>query len=300
MPRTAQAPAPEAAAVDGAAGYNLVVLVILVTVLNILVAAALPLWSTAIKRDKEEQLIFRGLQYAEAIRVFERRFGRPPVRLEELIEVEPRSIRKLWKDPMTKDGKWGIIYALPGQPGQQGRPGLPGQQGQQGQPGQQGRGAPPPNGPGSPQGQGGAGGSTGLNNGRQGEGTVTVGPIRGVYSKSTDESIKIFMNQDHYNQWHFTTDLVKVAQNGNAGVIGLTHPKIPSARWIGRPLAGVAMPPGGGLPGGGLPGQGPGVPGLGPGSGQGSGQRQPGTLPVRRPGFGQPSPSESGRRPGGS
>ncbi|HEX2251775.1 MAG TPA: hypothetical protein VHQ65_00740, partial [Thermoanaerobaculia bacterium] len=51
-----------------------------------------PAWSKMAQREKEEELIFRGLQYAEAIRVFQRKFGRYPTRLEELIEVEPRKI----------------------------------------------------------------------------------------------------------------------------------------------------------------------------------------------------------------
>ena len=42
------------------AGYNLVVLIVAITVLNIAVAAVLPLWSTAIRREKEEELVFRG------------------------------------------------------------------------------------------------------------------------------------------------------------------------------------------------------------------------------------------------
>ena len=66
---------PSAAARSFAPGYSLVVVVMLITVMSILVAAALPLWSAQIKRDKEEELISRGMQYAEAIRVFQRRFG---------------------------------------------------------------------------------------------------------------------------------------------------------------------------------------------------------------------------------
>lgn len=84
----------------GAAGYSLVVLIMAVTVLNIMLAAALPKWSGMIQRDKEEELISRGWQYAEAIRVFQRRFQRYPLKLEELIKVKPRCIRQLWKDPM--------------------------------------------------------------------------------------------------------------------------------------------------------------------------------------------------------
>jgi type II secretory pathway pseudopilin PulG len=81
------------------AGYNLVILLVAVTVLNVLVAAMLPLWSTAIRREKEEELIFRGFQYAEAIRVYRMRHGgNYPIKLEQLIETKPRCIRQLWKE----------------------------------------------------------------------------------------------------------------------------------------------------------------------------------------------------------
>src|SRR5258708_32266845 len=63
---------------EGAVGYSLVVVIMLVTVLNIMLAAAMPKWSEMIKRDKEEELISRGFQYAEAIRIFQKRFGRLP------------------------------------------------------------------------------------------------------------------------------------------------------------------------------------------------------------------------------
>ena len=74
------------------AGYTMVILVILITVMTILLSMALPYWSHWIQREKEEELIFRGLQYAEAIRVFKARFGQSPIRLEQLIEVKPRCI----------------------------------------------------------------------------------------------------------------------------------------------------------------------------------------------------------------
>ena len=61
-------------------GYNLVVLMVVVAVVNIGIAAALPMWSKVIQRQKEDELIFRGLQYAEAIRVFQIRTGRFPTR----------------------------------------------------------------------------------------------------------------------------------------------------------------------------------------------------------------------------
>ena len=54
----------------------MVVLMVAVTILTILTAAALPVWSQRMQREKEEELIFRGWQYAEAIRVFQQRQGR--------------------------------------------------------------------------------------------------------------------------------------------------------------------------------------------------------------------------------
>ena len=56
--------------------FTAVVLIVVITLMHIALAAALPKWSTAIQREKEEEAIFRGLQYAEAIRVFKARFGR--------------------------------------------------------------------------------------------------------------------------------------------------------------------------------------------------------------------------------
>ena len=102
-------------------GYSLVILIVVVSIMTIAVAVVLPLWSSVMQREREEELIFRGLQYAEAIRCFQRRFGRYPIKLEELIEVKPRCARQLYPDPMTEDGSWGLIYA--GGPGTQVRPG---------------------------------------------------------------------------------------------------------------------------------------------------------------------------------
>ncbi len=58
------------------AGYTLVAMVVIFTVMTVGLAASLPYWSKIVQRDKEEELIFRGLQYAEAIRLFQIRFGR--------------------------------------------------------------------------------------------------------------------------------------------------------------------------------------------------------------------------------
>ena len=77
----------------------------------IAVSVTLPMWSTAVQREKEAELHFRGMQYAEAIRVYQNRFGALPTSLDQLLENKPRSIRQLWTDPMTDEGEWAVIAA---------------------------------------------------------------------------------------------------------------------------------------------------------------------------------------------
>jgi hypothetical protein len=75
---------------------------------------AVPVWETQVQREKESELIFRGLQYVEAIRIFqEKNPGLLPQRLDEL--QEEKCIRKLFKDPMTEHGEWNLILQ-PDQP----------------------------------------------------------------------------------------------------------------------------------------------------------------------------------------
>jgi len=93
-------------------GYTLVALIVAIAVMSILMAAAVPIWSHLMKREKEKELLFRGNQYSEAIDRFYRKFGRLPLQLEELTKT--KCIRKLYADPMTKDGKWGLIYYTAG------------------------------------------------------------------------------------------------------------------------------------------------------------------------------------------
>lgn len=254
---------------SGEAGYTLVALAVAVAILSIMVGAAMPMWSTIVQREKEAELIFRGWQYAEAVRVFQQRHGRLPTRLEELMEIKPRSIRKLWEDPMTEDGKWGLVFQ--GQQGGRlrgrdltqvggsgdGRSG-PGNQGRgdRGRPGGNGR-------------TGGPGGPGGFGDPEDGE-TRQTGPIVGVHSRSTDESIKTLFDERQYDRWTFTVDQLK--QGNNRAQVGV-GPEVQAAfgitpiRWIGRPFRKGLMPEKGRGPGDpnrpGPNGRGPGRPGPG-------------------------------------
>lgn len=206
------------------AGYNIVVLAVAITVLNILVAKALPLWSTVIQREKEEELIFRGLQYAEAIRLFEGRAGRLPTKLEELIEVKPRCIRKLWRNPMTEDGTWGLIFQ--DQQGQQlQQPQAQGDQGRSPQQGQKDQAFGVPG------------------DGKE----VRVGPIVGVYSTKGGEAIKVFAppgggGGTDISEWRFTKDLLQGLGVGAGMEQQATAPSM-TASDVGKPWPpGITLP----------------------------------------------------------
>jgi len=208
----------------GAAGYSLVVLIMAITVLNIMIAAALPKWSGMIQRDKEEELISRGWQYAEAIRVFQRRYQRYPLKLEELIKVKPRCIRKLWKDPMTASGEWTPIFLNQGSPiNVPGTPETPPQRGLD---------------PNQPQ--------------------ISVGPIVGVKSQSPRQSLLVFFGHERYDEWEFRVEMLSRSRTGNPTVgAGLPPILATSTRWLGRPMPSFVPP--GGMPTTGQPG-GPGGP----------------------------------------
>jgi hypothetical protein len=84
-----------------------------VFVLTIGLLVAVPVWRTEIQREKEEELIFRGKQYVEAVRIFTmKKPGRFPADLEELLEE--KCIRRLYSDPMTASGEWNVILVAGG------------------------------------------------------------------------------------------------------------------------------------------------------------------------------------------
>jgi type II secretory pathway pseudopilin PulG len=151
------------------------------TIMAVLIAAVLPLASTEAQRDKEDELIFRGFQYAEGIRNFRRRYGRYPNTLKEMFEVRPRTLRKLWKDPITNTNDWGIVSLVTGAP-------LPGAN----PPRPPGGAAPTPVPTAAPTPGFGAPPAT------------TTGPVAGVYSRSKKKALRLFNGRDVYDEWRFT------------------------------------------------------------------------------------------------
>jgi type II secretory pathway pseudopilin PulG len=240
-------------------GFNLVVLAMAITVLNILLALALPVWSTYIRREREEELIFRGLQYAEAIRVFQLRHSRLPTQLRELVEVQPRSIRQLWRNPMVEDGAWLLLPAgqlLEQQPNEE-------QGGGDGEAdGEQPNGEGPNNGRQRPRG-GTAPAAVRVVPPRPGELQFTPQPsvpFMGVASPEGGESVKTFLGSSELAEWRFTVELVNALQHDpnhnfarpvNSGLFwkpfppGVTLPQQGGVNPLGGNPQGAGNPPGG-------------------------------------------------------
>ncbi len=161
-------------------GYTLLILVFFVFILGLGLMVTVPVWETQIQREKEEELIFRGKQFVEAIRIFQTKFpGTFPSSLQEL--EEKKCIRRLYQDPMSKEGEWDLI--LPYETGTTRPRRQPSPQIPSGQP-------------------------------QSSTQKVMVVPnhllsqvdnprIIGVVSSSSQESIKVYFEQRQYNKWLF-------------------------------------------------------------------------------------------------
>ena len=77
-------------------------LLLTMALMIIFAAIILPSITFDIKRDREEEMIHRGTQYSRAIRLYYRKFGRYPAKMEDLENSSRmRFLRKRYKDPIT-------------------------------------------------------------------------------------------------------------------------------------------------------------------------------------------------------
>lgn len=88
-------------------GYILLTLMLFVSLLVIGALAVLPEMAFEAKRDREEEMIHRGVQYSRAIQHYYKKFGTYPANLDALENTQNlRFLRKRYKDPVTgKDFK---------------------------------------------------------------------------------------------------------------------------------------------------------------------------------------------------
>jgi type II secretory pathway pseudopilin PulG len=157
------------------------------------------------QNDREQELLFRGGQIADAIQRYQKRHGGAlPASMEVL--VKGRFLRKAYKDPMTKKGEWRFIrqgqaMALGGTMGD--RPGVTTTTTTQ------------PRGPVT--------------------GPASVGGFIGVSSTSEDKSLRLFNGRQRYDEWLFVA--------GQPRVIGrrATPPGVPGAPR--RPSPGMSPTP---------------------------------------------------------
>lgn len=95
-------------------GYTLLLLLIAIFVMSLGLLVAVPVLETQLRREKEEELIFRGKQYVEAIRLYQQKKpGAYPSSLEEL--VKEKCLRRVYRDPMSENGRWDLLL-LPSSP----------------------------------------------------------------------------------------------------------------------------------------------------------------------------------------
>jgi hypothetical protein len=98
------------------AGFTMLMAVFLVAAMLIVAAAAAPNLLTEGRREKEEEMVWRGQQYARAIGLYYKKFGKYPTKVEDLTQQTNgvRFLRQAYKDPMNKeDGSWRFIYVGP-------------------------------------------------------------------------------------------------------------------------------------------------------------------------------------------
>lgn len=228
-------------------------LLVAMSIMAIMLTVAMPVWKQISQREKEEELVFRGRQYARAIGLFGRKYANAsPPNINVL--VDQKFLRRKYKDPITQDDFQPLLA------------------------GQSGGGAT------LQAGRSGQIANTQVTNtgGRQiginptgTPGTATLAGIIGVTSKSKDKSIRLYNGRAHYNEWAFV--YTPPAQTPGAG----GAPGTAAPGQTGQPGRGQQGPGGaggrgnnpdgrGGRGGPGAPGgpRGPGGPG-GPFGGQG-------------------------------
>lgn len=221
---------------QGSRGYILISLMLFLSLLAVAALAVLPSMAFQVKRDREEEMIHRGVAYSRGIRRFYKKFGRYPMRIEELEDTNNlRFIRKHYTDPMNvvegKEQDFKILHmadvlgliptGLAGGgvvPGTTGAPGFS------------------QSGSGQPQQTQTQTGTTASNAGTAASTTVTDttsdtgssdssntssqnpstsgfngptfggGPVLGVASASKKQSVREFCKKTHYNEWKFIYD----------------------------------------------------------------------------------------------
>jgi type II secretory pathway pseudopilin PulG len=163
---------------EGERGFSLVIVLGGITVMMILLGAAVPTWRYIMQDDREQELFFRGDQIARAVEEYQRKNGNAfPPSFEVL--VKGKFLRREYKDPMVKGGKWRIV-----------------------RPGEAVAATPTTSGTGARTGST-TTTTTTIPSAFGPPGGTSVGVIAGVVSTSHDNSLRLFNGRTRYDQWIF-------------------------------------------------------------------------------------------------
>jgi type II secretory pathway pseudopilin PulG len=203
---------------DPESGYTLLIVLLMVATILLITAAAAPNIYIQGRRDRDEDMIWRGQQYVRAIGLYYKKYGKYPQTIDDLTNSnnQIRFLRQAYKDPMnTDDGSWRLIYLGAGgvlinsvmytNIAQVGVPGLANSAS-----GATATGA----GLGAPIAGSAAGGE---NQPAPLEGEVIGGNLVGVGSKVKKPSIKVYNGGTTYYEWEF---IWKPVVAGQAGAVG--------------------------------------------------------------------------------
>jgi len=87
---------------NGEGGYILVTLMLFVALMAMALVAVLPELTFQMKRDREEEMVHRGVQYSRAVRAYYRKLGGYPPSIDLLDSSNNlHFLRKRYKDPVT-------------------------------------------------------------------------------------------------------------------------------------------------------------------------------------------------------
>lgn len=93
-------------------GAMLLAVLFMMAIMVITALAVAPAFIQQAKRDREEEMIHRGTEYARAIKKYYKKFGQYPANLEQLEKTNNmRFLRRRYKDPLAKDGQWRLLHA---------------------------------------------------------------------------------------------------------------------------------------------------------------------------------------------
>lgn len=107
----------------GSAGFTYIGLLILVAIMGVTLATIGTFWKTAQQRAKEQQLLFIGSQFSQAITAYYQNTpsgaAQFPKKLEDLVLDKrylntTRYLRKIFADPVTGTRQWGLIKGADG------------------------------------------------------------------------------------------------------------------------------------------------------------------------------------------